>query len=61
MNYCSDCGEYTTNRGAFGEAVCAECHEAQDAAVESFDRRVANKLGYQYGWRDERPPAPARE
>ncbi|NQW80043.1 MAG: hypothetical protein HQ445_02585 [Polaromonas sp.] len=44
--YCSDCGEYTTQRGAFGEVICGECWEAQDRAVEASERRTANRFGY---------------
>ena len=44
--FCSCCGEYTHRRGAFGELLCAECHEAQDAAVEAHEQAQAERLGY---------------
>ena len=50
MSYCSDCGEYTSRRGAFGEALCAECHQRQDDAIECVERREANKHGYDQGY-----------
>lgn len=44
--YCVDCGEYTTRRGPFGGLLCAECHESQDDAVESYEKVQAKKFGY---------------
>ena len=43
---CGHCGEYTNRCDAFGYALCAECHEAEDDAVESAERRTAKKHGF---------------
>ena len=52
-NYCEGCGQYTTRRGAFSELLCAECHEAQDEAIEAAERAEAKRRGYSYGWSEE--------
>jgi len=52
-NYCECCGQYTTRRGAFGELLCAECHEAQDEAIDAVERAEAKRRGYSYGWSGE--------
>lgn len=58
MPYCSDCGEYTTRRGPFAEALCAECHQRQDDGIEAVEQRDANKHGYdQEYYRRLRQPA----
>lgn len=36
---CSDCGQYTTSRGPFGELLCSECWDIQDQAIEQFERK----------------------
>lgn len=57
---CTSCGEYTHRRGAFGEALCAPCHQAEDDEIEIAERRDARRLGYSYGWSEDNktPPTP---
>lgn len=43
---CTHCGEHTSNRGPFGEALHPECWDAQDADVARYERRQAEKYGY---------------
>jgi hypothetical protein len=45
-NFCTECGEYCTTKGPFGELLHPECWEEQDKAIEQYERKVANKLGY---------------
>lgn len=52
-NFCKGCGEYTTRRDAFGTLLCAECHQREDDAVESYERGQAKRYGYHYGWKEE--------
>lgn len=46
MPACTHCGEYTTSRGPFGEALHIHCWEEQDEGVASVERRLAEKHGY---------------
>jgi len=46
MGTCSSCGEYTTSRNAFGDALCSPCYDAEDDAVEAAERRTAMRHGY---------------
>ncbi len=54
-NVCSECGEFTSRRGPFGELLCSPCHRAQDEAIEQVERRDARRFGYQYGWSEDQP------
>ena len=51
MNYCEDCGEFTNRKGFF-QYLCTECHEAQDASVESYTSSIDNRLGVNTTWSD---------
>ena len=46
MPSCTHCGEYTTSRGPFGEALHSTCWEEQDEGVARVERRLAEKHGY---------------
>lgn len=46
MPSCTHCGEYTTSRGPFGEALHSACWEKQDEGVARVERRLAEKHGY---------------
>lgn len=37
--YCSDCGQWTNNRGPFGELLCSQCWQTQDKEIEDYERR----------------------
>lgn len=56
MMYCRRCGEYTTKRDAFGDAICAPCYQAEDEGVEAVERAQARRFGYdaEYYAREER-------
>lgn len=43
---CTHCGGYTTSRGPFGEALHPECWDDQDDAIARYERRQAEKHGY---------------
>lgn len=43
---CTHCGGYTTSRGPFGEALHPECWDDQDDAIARYERRQAERHGY---------------
>ena len=46
MAICTHCGEHTSSRGPFGEALHPECWDEQDDVIARVERRLAEKHGY---------------
>lgn len=46
MPACRTCGEPTNKRHAFGESICDPCYEYEDRAIENYERRQADRYGY---------------
>jgi hypothetical protein len=53
MYFCA-CGSRAAGI-CLGTALCQRCWEDEDDAVESVERREAERLGYRYGWKEDQP------
>ena len=50
---CRVCGGGTNTRDAFGDPICHPCWEAEDEAVEAYERAQAKRFGYSFGFKSE--------